>query len=134
MRPVAPMFKLYRFVDDDGVWWRMLSPNGRGIARATIAQPTHADSLAAIALLVESMDLLRAAMYTTDRFRWRWVLTLEDEPVALGVGDQDRRVRCEQAWRKFVLNAPLASIDPTVHAHRRGTSSVARTPALSRRR
>jgi len=132
MRLVAPVFQLYRMLDDDLVWWRMISPNGRGIARAMAPSATPAGARDSLAQLVGSIDQLGATLRLTDRHRWRWVLTLDGEPCVQGVGDQDRRVRCVHAWRRFTLLAPLAVIEPAVYTFHRGAAVALAPPTVLR--
>ena len=133
MRLVAPVFQLYRTLDDDLVWWRMISPNGRGIARTVTPHASTQAARESIAQVVDSIDLLSASLRVTESYRWRWVLLLDGEPVVQGVADQDRRVRCVHAWRNFALLAPLADVDPTTFSFRRGAKVVARAPQVSGR-
>ncbi|WP_407344681.1 hypothetical protein [Pengzhenrongella phosphoraccumulans] len=130
MRLVAPVFQLYRMLDDDLVWWRMISPNGRGIARTVAPFSTPGSARASIAQVVGSVDQLSASLRVTEAYRWRWVLHLDGTPMVQGVADQDRRVRCVHAWRNFALLAPLAEVDPTTFAFRGGTKSVVRAPLV----
>lgn len=131
MRLVAPVFQLYRTLDDDLVWWRMISPNGRGIARAVAPHPSSGAARESIAQVVGSIDSFSASLRVTEAYRWRWILSLTGEPAVQGVSDQDRRVRCVDAWHNFVLLAPLAEIDPTTFAFRRGARVVDRRSAMS---
>ena len=129
MRTVAPVFQIYRFADDDVVWWRLVSPNGRGIARSTVALPSPAAARASLdAVRASVMDLV-PVLRLTQTYRWQWVLTADGAPVVQGIGDQDRRVRCAHACRGFVLLAPDAALDPTVATFRRSSA-----PPVSARR
>lgn len=118
MRAVAPVFQVYRLSADQPVWWRMVSPNGRGLARTIAPHPSVVAAHAAISLVRVRADDLEASLRLTDRARWRWELCLEGQPVVESTGDLDRRVRCDHAWRNFVSLAPTASIDPVVHTFR----------------
>ena len=123
MRTVAPVFQLYRFSDDDAVWWRLVSPNGRGIARSTLALPNAdaaRDSVEVIRALVGS---LVPVLRLTDAYRWHWVLTEADVPVVQGIGDQDRRVRCAHACRTFVQLAPVSPLDQGIATFRRNATA-----------
>ncbi|RYV49991.1 hypothetical protein [Pengzhenrongella frigida] len=131
MRLVAPVFQLYRTLDEDLVWWRMISPNGRGIARTVTPHPSPDAARQSIAQVVGSIDVLSASLRVTEAYRWRWVLALDGVPAVQGVSDQDRRVRCVHAWRNFVLLAPLAEVDPTTYAFRRGARAVDRAASMS---
>ena len=119
MRPVAPVFQLYRFSDDDAVWWRLVSPNGRGLARGSVPGPDPE----AVRLELDGLAARLAGFETTIRltpeYRWRWSLREDDLDVAQGIGDQDRRVRCVHACRTFVQLVPEARVDPVVATYRR---------------
>jgi hypothetical protein len=118
MRAVAPVFQVYLLGGDQPVWWRMVSPNGRGLARTVAPHPTVVAAHAAISLVRLRADEFEASLRLTKSARWRWELCLEGQPVVESAGDLDRRVRCDQAWRNFVGLASTASIDPVVHTFR----------------
>ncbi|WP_315099006.1 hypothetical protein [uncultured Cellulomonas sp.] len=118
------MFQLYRFSDDDAVWWRLVSPNGRGFARSTAALPTSAVARESVDAVRASVGALVPVLRLTTTHRWQWFLTADDAPVVQGIGDQDRRVRCAHACRNFVLLAPDAQVDPTVTTYRRTSAPV----------
>jgi hypothetical protein len=118
MRAVAPVFQVYRFGLDPLVWWRMVSPNGRGLARTVAAHPSVEAARAAIGVIRLSVDELEPTLRLTERARWRWALSLEGVPVVESTSDLDRRVRCDHAWRTFVKLAPTAPIDPALHTFR----------------
>ncbi|WP_421732732.1 hypothetical protein [Cellulomonas sp.] len=122
------MFQLYRFSDDDAVWWRLVSPNGRGFARSTVALPTSTAARASVEAVRASIGSLVPHLRLTETYRWQWFLTADDAPLVQGIGDQDRRVRCAHACRNFVLLAPVAQVDPTVVTYRRISS-----PRVARR-
>ena len=119
MRPVAPVFQLYRFSDDDAIWWRLVSPNGRGIARSTLALPNGDAARDSVESVRSTAATLVPVLRLTDTYRWQWVLTRDDGPVVQGIGDQDRRVRCAHACRNFVLLAPVAAVEPVISTYRR---------------
>lgn len=125
---MPPVFQLYRFSDEDVVWWRLVSPNGRGIARTTVALPTSAAARESVDAVRASIGTLVPMLRLTETYRWQWFLTSNDAPVVQGIGDQDRRVRCADSCRAFVLLAPVAQVDPVVVTYRRVTS-----PRISRR-
>ena len=129
MRTVAPVFQLYRFSDDEVVWWRLVSPNGRGIARSTLALPSAEAARASVEAVRTVVDSLMPILRLTDAYRWQWVLTQDDVAVVQGIGDQDRRVRCAHACRSFVQLAPVAPLDPAVATFRRAFA-----PPLAARR
>jgi len=129
MRTVAPVFQIYRFSDDDVVWWRLVSPNGRGLARCTLALPNLEAARASVESVRASVESLVPVLRLTDTYRWRWLLTEDDVPVVQGIGDQDRRVRCANACRAFVLLAPIAAVDPVLATFRR----TAAAPVTARR-
>jgi len=118
---VAPVFRLYRFSDEDVVWWRLVSLNGRGIAR--VAAPLESPEAALVSIerarAAVATDDLQPLLRLTPAYRWQWLLTLDGEPVVQGIGDHDRRVRCEDACQKFVNLAPAADVDGTVATFRR---------------
>ncbi len=128
MRTVPPVFQLYRFSDDDAVWWRLVSPNGRGFARSTVALPTSTAARESVEAVRASIGSLVPLLRLTETYRWQWFLTADDAPVVQGIGDKDRRVRCAHACRDFVLLAPVAQIDPAVVTYRRVSS-----PRVARR-
>lgn len=112
-------FQLYRFSDDDLVWWRLVSPNGRGVARMPHGVGALDEAREAVASVVERLDSLSTVLRLTDAYRWHWVLQADGVPVAEGIGDQDRRVRCEYACRTFAVLAATARIDPALVTFRR---------------
>ncbi|HEY0215467.1 MAG TPA: hypothetical protein VGC57_03645, partial [Cellulomonas sp.] len=109
---MAPVFQVYRLVGHSPVSWRLISPNGRGLARSTADFLTPDEARASIVEVVAAADRLVPTMRLTTDYRWRWELALDERTVVQGVGDNDRRVRCEHAWRKFVLLAPIVEVDP----------------------
>jgi len=129
MRAVAPVFQVYRFGTEPPVWWRMVSPNGRGLARTVTAHESVAAALASIDMIRRGVDELEPSLRLTDRARWRWSLSLDGTPVVESMSDLDRRVRCDHALRAFVELAATASTDPVVHTFR---AVVALRPAASR--
>ncbi|WP_421742203.1 hypothetical protein [Cellulomonas sp.] len=129
MRAVPPVFQLYRFSDGDAVWWRLVSPNGRGIARTSISLADGAAARESVDAIRSRVGSLAQVLRLTDTYRWQWVLTQDGAPVVQGIGDQDRRVRCAHACRNFVLLAPIARVEPVVATYRRETS-----PSRSARR
>ena len=129
MRPVAPVFQIYRFIGDDVVWWRLVSPNGRGLARGTVGAPDPAAARESVEVVRATVEQLVPVLRLTETYRWRWLLTEVDVPVVQGVGDQDRRVRCANACRSFVELGREARVDPVIATFRRGSAApmVART-------
>ncbi len=119
MRPAVHVFQLYSTIGVDGVWWRFLSPNGRGLARGPIGYPTADGASAGLAAAIAALPDACVVVRPTVDNRWRWRLDLDGEPLVLGAGAQDRRVRCEAAWRRFVDSAPDGFLDPVVHSFRR---------------
>jgi len=116
---VPATFQLYRFSDDDLVWWRLVSPNGRGVARMPRGVADVESARAAVVDLVGRLGELTAVLRLTDTYRWHWVLQADGVPVAQGIGDQDRRVRCDDACRTFGVLAATAPIDPSLVTFRR---------------
>ena len=119
MRPAVHVFQLYSTVGVDGVWWRFLSPNGRGLARGPRGYETVEVASAGLAWMIEVLPEANVVVRPTADNRWRWRLDLGDEPIVVGAGAQDRRVRCEAVWRRFVDSAPDGYVDPVVHTFRR---------------
>ncbi|QTE29699.1 hypothetical protein [Pengzhenrongella sicca] len=110
MRLFVPVFKLAS--DPDGaLWWRLLSPAGRGLAQGATPAATEQAARAAIAELIATVDLLSASVCRSEDLRWRWALTLGREPVVWSLGAYDRPDRSEQACRRFALLAPLADVE-----------------------
>ena len=128
MRPVVHVFQIYTMSGDDIVWWHLSSSNGRRLARCALPFTSTAQARASIAAVVPQLSRATATVRPTPANRWRWMLALDGSPVVLGSGDQDRRVRCENAWRLFVAAAPLAVVDPAVHTFRGRDSG--RTPQV----
>ncbi|MEN0127926.1 MAG: hypothetical protein AAGC49_00690 [Brevundimonas sp.] len=116
---VPATFQLYRFSDDDLVWWRLVSPNGRGVARAPHGVDSVDEARTAVLDVVGGLDGLSTVLRLTDAYRWHWVLQADGVPVAEGIGDQDRRVRCEYACRTFTVLAATARVDPALVTFRR---------------
>ena len=127
MRAAVHVFQIYRVAGDDLYWWRMVSANGRAVARAAVPAVSAANTHAAIAELSRSLDDVTARLRPTDDGRWRWSLDHAGTTVVVGVGDHDRRVRCEHAWRRFVLAAPLAIISTSTHSFQQGRSPSTNT-------
>jgi len=116
---VAPVFQLYRFWGEDGVWWRLVSPNGRGLARSAIALPTDASARTSLEEVLALADGLELGVRLTSDYRWHWSLRQAGLVLVEGIGDQDRRVRCLDAGRKFQLLAHEALVEPEVAVFRR---------------
>ena len=125
---VAPVFQLYRFWGEDGVWWRLVSPNGRGLARSVGAFPALPAARSSLEQILTEADALELGVRLTADYRWHWNLRLAGRPVVEGIGDQDRRVRCLDAGRKFQLLAPVALVEPEVAVFRR----AGRMPRVAR--
>lgn len=116
---MAPVFQLYKFWGEDGVWWRLVSPNGRGLARSAAPFPAVGAARAGLDTVLSKADVLELAVRVTSDYRWHWSLRLAGAPLVEGIGDQDRRVRCLDAGRKFQALAPVAVIEPEVAVFRR---------------
>ena len=124
---VPAAFQLYSFLHEDGVWWRLLSPNGRGLAWSSTAFVDGDEARAALARLVGDVDGLEPVTRLTPDHRWRWSLRRDGVDLAQGISAQDRRVRCAAACRSFVELVPTATLAPTVAVFPRPEgSSVAR--------
>jgi len=119
VRVVPATFQLYQFSDDDLVWWRLVSPNGRGVARMPHGVDTFDEARQAVDTIVARVGDLTTVLRLTDAYRWQWQVQLDGVPVAQGIGDQDRRVRCEYACRTFSTLALTAAIDPALVTFRR---------------
>ena len=128
MRPVVHVFQLYTMGGQDIVWWHFSSPNGRRLARCAAPFGSISEARGSLAAIVPELSRATATVRPTPANRWRWMLALDGVPIVLGSGDQDRRVRCEDAWQRFVTAAPTALIDPAVHTFRRRDSG--RTPQV----
>lgn len=116
---MAPVFQLYRFWGEDGVWWRLVSANGRGLARSAGAFPSVGQARSGLDVVLGTVDSLELGVRLTSDYRWHWNLRLAAAPVVEGIGDQDRRVRCLDAGRKFQALAPVALVEPEVAVFRR---------------
>lgn len=119
MRSAVPVFQLYRFHGENGLWWRLISPNGRGLARSLAPFESADDARASLAVLVEHVEGLELGVRLTPEYRWHWTLRLGADALAEGIGDQDRRVRCTDAGHKFQMLAPVAVVEPEVAVFRR---------------
>jgi hypothetical protein len=115
MRASQPVFQLYRRAGDDRVWWRLLSPNGRGLGRVGSPLEDLAGCLASIALVRDHLTELAPCVRLSTGVRWHWTLSLYDVVVVVGLCDHDRRIRSVEAWRRFVEVAAGAPIDVRVH-------------------
>ena len=120
---VAPVFQLYRFWGEDGVWWRLVSPNGRGLARSAVAHPTVASARSSLEQVLSRAQGLELGVRLTPDYRWHWSLRMAGAALVEGIGDQDRRARCLDAGRKFQLLAPVALVEPEVAVFRRAGRS-----------
>ena len=116
---VAPVFQLYRFWGEDGVWWRLVSPNGRGLARSAGVYPTVASARSSLEQVLSRAEGLELGVRLTSDYRWHWSLRMAGAALVEGIGDQDRRVRCLDAGRKFQALAPVALVEPEVAVFRR---------------
>ena len=116
---MAPVFQLYRFTDEDAVWWRLVSANGRGLARSAGAYPTVAAARSGLERVLAGVGSFELAVRLTSAYRWHWSLRLAGTAVVEGIGDQDRRVRCLAAGRRFVELAPVAPVEHEIAAFRR---------------
>ena len=119
MRTAAPVFQLYRFGGEDGLWWRLVSPNGRGMARSMSAFGTVGDARTSLTVLAEHVAELELGVRLTSEYRWHWTARFGGDPLAEGIGDQDRRVRCTDAGNRFVALAPQATVALDVAVFRR---------------
>lgn len=119
MRTAAPVFQLYRFGGENGVWWRLVSPNGRGMARSVAAFDSESTARAALAKVSADVGLLELTVRLTPEYRWHWSLRDGAGPVVDGFGDQDRRIRAVDASAKFCQLAPLAVVGAEVTVFRR---------------
>ena len=110
------VFQLYRLGDDTAVWWRLISSNGRGLARA--AQPLAGSEQAqrAIARIIDALPDTESTIHVDDAFRWRWTLELHGVAVVVSAVQHDRRTRCLQACRRFAEIAPTTPVDAVVLA------------------
>lgn len=126
---VPPVFQLYRLPYPPGVWWRMVSPNGRvlGVSARAFGTPERArDHIDRV--IAERGDLQPSVRFTGTH-RWQWALTLDSVPEVRGHTEQDRRARCEAAWRLFVEAAPGATITEAVHGFSGGAQAAGRISA-----
>jgi hypothetical protein len=69
MRAVAPVFQVYRFGGDAPVWWRMVSPNGRGLARTVAPFESVTAAHLSIDLVRRRIDELEPSLRLTERAR-----------------------------------------------------------------
>lgn len=119
MRSAAPVFQLYRFNGETDLWWRLISPNGRGLGRAVAAFTSAVDARTSLTAVVEHAAELELGVRLTADYRWHWTARLGGEALAEGIGDQDRRVRCTDAGRRFQLLAPVAVVEAETAVFRR---------------
>ena len=126
----APTFQIYRVSGGSGLWWRVVSPNGRALGRAATEQRDLDAARAHIAQVVANRARLEPMIRVTATHRWRWQLSLDGTPMVRGSAEQDRRVRCDAAWRSFVEIAGTAAVDPVVHLFRRGYAPGPVLPTL----
>lgn len=117
-------FQVYRIVGVDGTWWRVVSPNGRVLARSPRELGDVAKALAHIELVRARRLSLQASVRVMPSHRWRWQLALESTVLVVSWADLDRRIRCEAAWRSFVTLAGSAPVDSRVHTFQQGQVSV----------
>lgn len=120
---MAPVFQLYRFDGEDGVWWRLVSPNGRGLARSAVAYPTVASARSGLEEVLTRAAGLELGVRLTVDYRWHWSLRGGGAALVEGLGDQDRRVRCLHAGRTFQALAPVVPVEPEVAVYRRAGRS-----------
>lgn len=110
MRPTGHVFQIYRMADEPLVRWRMVSPNGRCLARSTgPSQPPDELRVALHRLVTHAADSA-VHVRATRAYRWHWSLTLDGVEVAEGPTDQDRRVRCVAAAQAFTTALPTAVV------------------------
>jgi len=119
MQPVRYVFQLYTFAGEDLYWWRFMSSNGRFLARCPEPHASAVEARAAITATVAALGSVAVVVRPTPENRWRWSMRLAGEVVALGHGDQDRRVRCDAAAQRFAEMAAAAPVDASVHVFRR---------------
>jgi len=126
-------FQVYRIVGadrtvgvdrTDEVWWRVVSPNGRVMARSPHEFDDAATALEHIGQVRARRLNLQVSIRVMPSHRWRWQLLLETTVMAVSWADLDRRIRCEAAWRSFVTLAGTAAVDTRVHTFRRGRVSA----------
>ncbi len=116
---MAPVFQLYRFWGEDGVWWRLLSANRRGLARSAESYPTAQSARAGLARVLADADSLELGVRLTAEHRWHWSLRLAGTVLVEGVGTQDRRARCVGTGRAFQVVAAGAPVEADVAVFRR---------------
>lgn len=131
MRPGAHVFQIFRTTAGGQLRWRLVSPNGRAVGSGVESVESLAEALATISSIISRVDDLVPALRLAADRRWAWTLFLEGAPVVRGAVSHDRHVRCEMAWKRFVLAAPLAEVDDEVHAFRSSARTLPRTEALS---
>jgi hypothetical protein len=130
MRPGAHVFQIFRTSPGGQLRWRLVSPNGRAVGCGVESADSLTEATASITSIVAAADDLVPTLRLAADRRWEWTLFLEGLPVVRGAVSHDRHVRCEMAWKRFVLAAPLAELDDEVHQFR-GASRAPRTGALS---
>lgn len=118
MPPAAHMFQLYRPAEERTVWWRLISPNGRSLARAPHAFASPGEARASIQRLVALLPVGVIAIRPAPNGRWSWSISVGDEVLVRSAIDQDRRVRCEQSARYFVDLAGVCPVDEELHVFR----------------
>jgi hypothetical protein len=120
MRAVAPVFQVYRFGGDAPVWWRMVSPNGRGLARTVAPFESVAAAHLSIDVVRRRIDELEPSLRLTERARWRWSLSLEGQRVAHVRGaradraDRSRRARVPGRGRCAAARVTGRRVIPSV--------------------
>ncbi|MBU4336569.1 MAG: hypothetical protein KJ548_08330 [Actinobacteria bacterium] len=124
----TPMFQVYRLAGTSGMWWRVVSPNGRALGRSASELPDAAAVHAHLDRVIAEREQLEPTVRVTPSHRWRWQLALDGEIVVHGSAEQDRRVRCDAAWRAFVQIAGQAQVDPVVHVFHRGYAPSSLAP------
>ncbi len=119
-RTHSSCFQFYRVGLDPAIWWRVMSPNGRALARSCEAGLDLQSARESIETVRARLDDLVPKVRVTATHRWRWQLVLDDAPWVQGWSEQDRRVRCDTAWRVFVEVARTCPVDPVLHQFHRG--------------
>jgi hypothetical protein len=110
----AAHFQLYGAGPSDPVSWRLLSGNNREVGRGSATYHDAEECLVGIKDLVARISDVTVLVRRFGLRSWRWSLMQDGVLVAYSAHLFDRRIRCEQAARRFVIDAPTALINPVV--------------------
>ena len=125
--------QLYAYTRGSPLRWRLLSGNNREIGRGVGEFKDVETCRLSVKDLQYALDDLESSVRRTMSNQWIWELSWSAAPVAVSGRPFDRRIRCRQGLRSFLLLMPDADVGATLmvsNARRWRSSST--IPAMRR--